>query len=1449
MRRMRLALVVVLAAALSALPAYVALAADVALVVNVEGPVSGLTTDTIDYALSVQNRSGQDAANPATITFSAPNAASGGGVAVSDWTSGISCTSSGAASCPSGPFTLSADASTVNITAPPLGSGGALDFRIKVPGNPSNGVVGSVVITASATVSSGDTNTTPQTSSASSTIVLRSPGVRYAVAATGPASATVGDVFSYQVVLSNTGEVTNDLAARTKIVNTNLSGGFQSVSCSDETGGADCANLRAIQIIGGKARLVSPQPTPLVASGSSLGYVGVLDMPAGSSVTLTYTVTETASCPTSAATTGIANLQVTVSNITPFGLAETSDSVSNNTASVATNLPIPCRNGDLATSALTQPSSQSNNGIDPNSAWSFTATYANLGTSDSASSAITTTFDGWDWTATSGDPRRDQWAVGVRASTSPSCTASGGATCPSSWDLQHSGGPLTLVGAGASLPAGGSLVITYSGQGGDYPDPASCRYGVFTMSTWVLDGQLSEADASKTLTTRNNYKTTSARSNTAIADPECVNYDVVAGQTGPFLDSALTQPVTGAIRPGQTIYYRSSITNADPGRELETWMISSSADRPAITTFAGKDPFENQNGTYQQFTWGTGGLVDRWGTPSSVDCVTGGALCPSALTAVDEVGGWVSWRYSPDAIDPYTQPWTANAGTDPALPVSSSLEFVTAATAPLLADDAPCLTSTYGGGASVLWTLSTGVSGLTDQPAAAERDTTNNRASTDLTIQIPECSGSPLAISKRAVTAMLGRDHVAKYKVTVTNPGPVALDLPRLVETFAPDAPATVECIGTTGGGLCPVFVPEQGTRYGADGSQTPISASGDGAAQFDFVWGELGKDTMPAGSTVTFAVTVDYPASYIGAATNTATFSGDPASTRATWPSVSDTATVSAASGHSFAVRKSVSPTQPRPGQTVTFTLDLINVGVDSAPAYFNDALTSTLAVANPLGFTDLSCRPITEADQILDPLRSVATTSCPDFTSTSSGLTAEIQSFAANSGLHLTYQAIAPATASGAPNTAELVNDLNQATIGDAVAQANFAVLTTQVSGTVWNDANDSAKDTFANIKSTGEKGTDATGLSAVLIDAQTGTVIGVVPIAPDGSYMFTDVPCDLDVTVLITEPAATPAVGDRPTQPQLPAGWANTTPLQQASFNTGTKPIEHKDFGIQRPPNTDDKTEPSRRNPGQVQVQVPSLTGLDPEDGLKGAKDTFRIVTLPDPAAGVLWYAGKRVVAGQVITDYDPAKLTVIPGPGNVAIEFTVAAIDAAGSEDATPATVRMPFYVLAADLAVTKRVVAGACAPHQSITYQVSVRNDGPGAATNIVVTDRLPAGAKLVSTTASGGRFTVANNEWTLDNLPSGRTETALIVMTSPSQLGGSLTNFAQVTSADEPDLDSTPDNLGTSAAEDDEAAATLTCATTPLAYTGVAAGPLLWAAIALIAGGAVLLGFRSRRAH
>jgi uncharacterized repeat protein (TIGR01451 family) len=121
---------------------------------------------------------------------------------------------------------------------------------------------------------------------------------------------------------------------------------------------------------------------------------------------------------------------------------------------------------------------------------------------------------------------------------------------------------------------------------------------------------------------------------------------------------------------------------------------------------------------------------------------------------------------------------------------------------------------------------------------------------------------------------------------------------------------------------------------------------------------------------------------------------------------------------------------------------------------------------------------------------------------------------------------------------------------------------------------------------------------------------------------------------------------------------------------------------------------------------------------------------------------------------------------------------------------------------ADLAVTasgpSSVTAGTNA-----TYTITLTNNGPNAAQNVVLTDTLPAGSSLVSITGAGGNpdtFSQTQSGGTLtlttSSMAAGNADTFTIVVSAPSSLanGANFSDTASVSSAT-----SDPNNANNSA--------------------------------------------------
>lgn len=255
--------------------------------------------------------------------------------------------------------------------------------------------------------------------------------------------------------------------------------------------------------------------------------------------------------------------------------------------------------------------------------------------------------------------------------------------------------------------------------------------------------------------------------------------------------------------------------------------------------------------------------------------------------------------------------------------------------------------------------------------------------------------------------------------------------------------------------------------------------------------------------------------------------------------------------------------------------------------------------------------------------------------------------------------------------------------------------------ISGTVWNDANGSSNNTFSNIFTAGESGTNATGLYAILIDPITNLVIASVPIAANGTYSFTNVPSFANLQVSLSTTAG--VAGATPPVIGLPSGWTNTSPLitnTTGDINTGTYNAadlsrfgatddNNNDFGIEQLPNSDPYStvipQPTINqfitlNGG---ANPPILSGIDPEDCNGGCTLANKSVIIDViPANSELYYNGILVTNGQQINNFDPSLLQVkvtASTLGAVSTSFQYSFVDAAGKKDPTPATYELKWLI--------------------------------------------------------------------------------------------------------------------------------------------------------------------------
>ena len=91
------------------------------------------------------------------------------------------------------------------------------------------------------------------------------------------------------------------------------------------------------------------------------------------------------------------------------------------------------------------------------------------------------------------------------------------------------------------------------------------------------------------------------------------------------------------------------------------------------------------------------------------------------------------------------------------------------------------------------------------------------------------------------------------------------------------------------------------------------------------------------------------------------------------------------------------------------------------------------------------------------------------------------------------------------------------------------------------------------------------------------------------------------------------------------------------------------------------------------------------------------------------------------------------------------------------------------------------------------------------ATNVVLTDLLPAGLTFVSSTPSQGTYVSGTGLWTIGTINANSSVTLTVVATVANNT--TKMNAAEVTSLDQFDTDSTPNNGA--AGEDDRASVTV----------------------------------------
>ncbi len=261
--------------------------------------------------------------------------------------------------------------------------------------------------------------------------------------------------------------------------------------------------------------------------------------------------------------------------------------------------------------------------------------------------------------------------------------------------------------------------------------------------------------------------------------------------------------------------------------------------------------------------------------------------------------------------------------------------------------------------------------------------------------------------------------------------------------------------------------------------------------------------------------------------------------------------------------------------------------------------------------------------------------------------------------------------------------------------------------ISGTVYNDVNGSANNTFSNILTAGEVGTNGGTLYAAALDPETNEVIGYSAVNTNGTYTINGVPVNSNgLKVILT--TTLPVLDNVAPSESVPAGWHKTTPTLN-SFNTLETSLTGFDFGINRLPESAVNLQAALNNPGGADnITVPanafniSNVGANSNtldyDG--GTVNNIRITSFPSNATSITigtttYYPNAAAIPGTcptatclvwpttgVTVPFTPGigttqDIKIDPLDGVVTVLIPFVAVDNAGNEDPTPGSVTLSF----------------------------------------------------------------------------------------------------------------------------------------------------------------------------
>ena len=443
------------------------------------------------------------------------------------------------------------------------------------------------------------------------------------------------------------------------------------------------------------------------------------------------------------------------------------------------------------------------------------------------------------------------------------------------------------------------------------------------------------------------------------------------------------------------------------------------------------------------------------------------------------------------------------------------------------------------------------------------------------------------------------------------------------------------------------------------------------------------------------------------------------------------------------------------------TTSVSNVNFGIDQLPAA---AAVSAASQANPAGTNRVQVATLSgtdpeDASVTTIIIKTLATNGTLYYNGTAVTVGQVLTSYSASL---LTVDPI-----DGSPAVSFTYSVVDAAGKESAAATVSLPFAAVGIAGSVFDDADGS------KVQNGLEAGTYAGGgLYVNVLDSTGTTVVASAAVASNGLYSVAMVVPNTTYVLQLSNVQGTPSSA-APTQ-SLPVGWvttgenANGTPdgnpngKLQVAVTTST--ASGQNFGIEQVPHTTTLTPAAQGNPGgTTQVTVPTLAGTDPEDGALGSGKSFQITNLA--INGTLYYSGTAVTLNQIISNYNPALLTVDPADGAVTVDFNYAAVDAAGKADPNPASVSMPFTTLSISGTVWDDADGSGTVAFANIQTGTETGTDAGGIHANLIGSN-----GKVIATTPVN-----PNGTYAFSGLTGGQSGLTVNLTSVPATVGSTST--------------------------------------------------------------------------